>query len=128
MLTPERAPVRPRVLTPGNGTALPLEDEVQALAAAGTRGVVYVAGPIGSGKTTALRHLAAVLPAELPVRVAAESEPDAGHDVADRAGPTREPPVAAGRLGSPGPAPASPPLGRRPRGAGPQRVPECPVN
>src|SRR4051812_2008730 len=79
MLLPERAPVRPRVLTPGSGTALPLEDEVQALAAAGTRGVVHMIGSIGSGKTTALRHLAAVLPPSTPVRVAAESETDAGH-------------------------------------------------
>jgi uncharacterized protein YjbI with pentapeptide repeats len=61
MFQPERAPVRPRVLSPQSGEALPLEDEVRALLEAGARGLVQITGPVGSGKTTALRHLAAVL-------------------------------------------------------------------
>jgi uncharacterized protein YjbI with pentapeptide repeats len=61
MFQPQRAPVRPRVLCPQSGEALPLEDEVRALIEARARGVVQITGPTGSGKTTALRHLAAVL-------------------------------------------------------------------
>ncbi len=73
MLLPERAPVRPRVFAPGSSEAILLEDEIQSLAATGARGVVVVVGAIGSGKTTALRHLAAVLPPDAPVRVVPES-------------------------------------------------------
>jgi energy-coupling factor transporter ATP-binding protein EcfA2 len=62
MIQPKRAPVKPRVLCPASGEALPLEDEVRALLEAGARGVVEITGPAGAGKTTALRHLAAVLP------------------------------------------------------------------
>jgi uncharacterized protein YjbI with pentapeptide repeats len=61
MLYPQRAPVRPRVLCPQSGEALPLEEEVRALLEARARGLIQITGPSGSGKTTALRHLAAVL-------------------------------------------------------------------
>jgi uncharacterized protein YjbI with pentapeptide repeats len=61
-------------LAPGSGPALPLEDEIQALVAAGARGVVYVVGPVGSGKTTALQHLAAVLPSDARVSLLAETD------------------------------------------------------
>jgi uncharacterized protein YjbI with pentapeptide repeats len=61
MFQPQRAPVKPRVLSPG-GEALPLEDEVRSLLDAGERGLIQIIGPPGSGKTTALQHLAAVLP------------------------------------------------------------------
>src|SRR5262249_32643394 len=63
MIQPERALVKPRVLCPASGEALPLEDEVRALLETGARGVVAITGPAGAGKTTALRHLAAVFPA-----------------------------------------------------------------
>jgi uncharacterized protein YjbI with pentapeptide repeats len=69
MIQPERAPVKPRVVCPASGEALPLEDEVRALLEAGARGVVEITGPPGAGKTTALRHLAAVLPGSAPVRL-----------------------------------------------------------
>jgi uncharacterized protein YjbI with pentapeptide repeats len=68
MIQPERAPVKPRVLCPASGEALPLEDEVRALLEAGARGVVEITGPAGAGKTTALRHLAAVLPSSARVK------------------------------------------------------------
>jgi uncharacterized protein YjbI with pentapeptide repeats len=67
MIVPSRAPVRPRVLCPHSGEALPLEDEILRLVEAGRSGVVALVGPAGSGKTTALQHLAAVLPADAPV-------------------------------------------------------------
>jgi uncharacterized protein YjbI with pentapeptide repeats len=41
---------------------LPLEDEVRRLLDAGVSGVVALIGEAGTGKTTALQHLAAVLP------------------------------------------------------------------
>jgi uncharacterized protein YjbI with pentapeptide repeats/energy-coupling factor transporter ATP-binding protein EcfA2 len=63
MIQPQRACVKPRVLSPG-GEALPLEDEVRSLMDAGARGLIQITGPSGSGKTTALQHLAAVLPSE----------------------------------------------------------------
>jgi hypothetical protein len=78
MVLPQRAPVRPRVFGPGSEVALPLEDEIRALLAAGGRGVVYLTGPMGSGKTAALRHLAAVLPPGAPVHFLAESTALAG--------------------------------------------------
>jgi uncharacterized protein YjbI with pentapeptide repeats len=78
MVLPQRAPVRPRVFGPGSEVASPLEDEIRALLAAGGRGVVYLTGPMGSGKSAALRHLAAVLPAGAPVHFLAESTALAG--------------------------------------------------
>jgi uncharacterized protein YjbI with pentapeptide repeats len=68
MIQPERAPVKPRVICPASGESLPLEDEVRALLEAGARGVVEITGEAGSGKTTALRHLAAVLPSSARVK------------------------------------------------------------
>jgi uncharacterized protein YjbI with pentapeptide repeats len=67
MLTPRRAPVRPRVFTPESGEALPLEEEILPLLRPRARGAIEIVGPPGSGKTTALRHLDAVLPQEPPI-------------------------------------------------------------
>jgi uncharacterized protein YjbI with pentapeptide repeats len=46
-----------------------LEEEVRAFLDAGTRGVIALLGSEGMGKTTALRHLAAVLPAQSHLRL-----------------------------------------------------------
>src|SRR5262245_8692658 len=62
MLEPRRAPVRPRVISPVSGETLLLEDEIQAHLERGVRGMVWISGGPGSGKTTALAHLMAVLP------------------------------------------------------------------
>jgi uncharacterized protein YjbI with pentapeptide repeats len=67
MIVPQRAPVKPRVISPTTGEAIPLEDEIRSFLEAGTPALICLVGPPGSGKTTALRHLAAVLPPSAPV-------------------------------------------------------------
>jgi uncharacterized protein YjbI with pentapeptide repeats len=62
MLEPRRAPVRPRVISPVSGETLLLEDEIHALIERAASGMVWVTGGSGSGKSTALAHLLAVLP------------------------------------------------------------------
>ena len=59
MIAPRPAPVRPRILSPMCGEALPLDEEIPRLLASGTDMVALV-GAAGAGKTTALEHLAAV--------------------------------------------------------------------
>jgi uncharacterized protein YjbI with pentapeptide repeats len=68
MLIPQRAVVRPRAIAPHCGESLPLEDLVLAFleerqqegSEAGT--IIQIGGGAGAGKSTALAHLAAVLP------------------------------------------------------------------
>src|SRR3954471_6782694 len=69
MFTPQRALVRPRAISPHSGEPLPLEELVSEFLAdrqaqlgtiAGT--VIQIAGGPGAGKSTALAHLAEVLP------------------------------------------------------------------
>ena len=62
MIRIERALVKPRVFANGGNEALPLEDEIVRFLKAGTPGRVALLGLAGAGKTTALQHLAAVLP------------------------------------------------------------------
>jgi uncharacterized protein YjbI with pentapeptide repeats len=68
MIAPQPAAVRPRAYT-ANGEAILLEQEVCRLLDAGTRGVVALLGAPGSGKSTALQHLLAVLPPAAPVEL-----------------------------------------------------------
>ncbi len=56
------APVRPRVVSEASGETLLLEEEVRRYLDEGAKGAIALIGPPGSGKTTALGHLAAVLP------------------------------------------------------------------
>ena len=56
---PERAPVRPRVTVAGGFVARLLEEEVAELLGKGERVTVRLLGSPGSGRTTALIHLAA---------------------------------------------------------------------
>lgn len=67
-IQPKRAPVKPRTVSPISQAALPLEDAVIDWIAAHHRGVIELTGGCGAGKSTALAHLAAVLPAELPIQ------------------------------------------------------------
>jgi uncharacterized protein YjbI with pentapeptide repeats/energy-coupling factor transporter ATP-binding protein EcfA2 len=57
-----RAAVRPRVISPETGEAIRLEDEIGPMIQDGRGGLVVILGGPGSGKTTALRHLDAILP------------------------------------------------------------------
>jgi uncharacterized protein YjbI with pentapeptide repeats/energy-coupling factor transporter ATP-binding protein EcfA2 len=61
-VTAARAPVRPRVISPETGEAILLEEEIGPMIQAGQSGLVAIAGGPGCGKSTALRHLAAILP------------------------------------------------------------------
>src|SRR5262249_49288975 len=91
MIQPERAAVRPRIFALNSGAALPLDEEILRVLALPSAvlgsfaaraqnheeilrvlevpspGLVRIIGPSGSGKPTALRHLAAVLPPDAPV-------------------------------------------------------------
>jgi uncharacterized protein YjbI with pentapeptide repeats/energy-coupling factor transporter ATP-binding protein EcfA2 len=62
-----QATVRPRVLSPETGESLPLDDVVGPILAAGEPGVIRLVGPAGAGKTTALNHLARLVPPHLDV-------------------------------------------------------------
>src|SRR5688500_9550417 len=55
---PDRAPVVPRVRSESGGAALPLHERGALFLNACACGVVNVYGPRGSGKSTALAHLA----------------------------------------------------------------------
>jgi uncharacterized protein YjbI with pentapeptide repeats len=61
--------VVPRVRVEECGAALPLHQRIESLLNAGFNGPVNLYGPPGSGKTTALEHISAVLPKEAPVRL-----------------------------------------------------------
>jgi uncharacterized protein YjbI with pentapeptide repeats len=61
MIVPQTALVRPRVVSPVSAEILPLDEVVAQELAAGSR-IVQISGGPGSGRTTALAHLAATLP------------------------------------------------------------------
>jgi uncharacterized protein YjbI with pentapeptide repeats len=62
MIEPARASVRPRAFSSDGTETLLLEEEVGRLVTEKASGAIAVVGGVGSGKTTALRHLAALLP------------------------------------------------------------------
>jgi uncharacterized protein YjbI with pentapeptide repeats len=59
MIPVARAAVRPRFVSSATGASLPLEDEVRAWLEEGKPGCLRIDGGPGSGKSTALAHLAA---------------------------------------------------------------------
>ncbi len=83
---PEPASVRPRILTVDPQESLPLDAEVLSILSARQPGVIWISGPVGSGKTSALRHLLSVIrcPAGMRIRaiddVPADSLPSASAD------------------------------------------------
>jgi len=75
MVRPRQAAVRPRVISPDTGESIAMDDVIAGLIEAGARGTAEIWGPDGSGKTTALEHLAAAFgPAEHVVLL---DQPDA---------------------------------------------------
>jgi uncharacterized protein YjbI with pentapeptide repeats/energy-coupling factor transporter ATP-binding protein EcfA2 len=75
-VTAEQARVRPRVVSPDTGEAILLEEEIGSMIQAGRGGLVAITGGPGSGKTTALGHLAAILPPWARDRVRLIDQPD----------------------------------------------------
>jgi len=61
MIEAKQAPVRPRVFSLPSTTSLLLDEEIRSFLKAKARGQIAIVGPPGSGKTTALEHLAAKL-------------------------------------------------------------------
>jgi uncharacterized protein YjbI with pentapeptide repeats/energy-coupling factor transporter ATP-binding protein EcfA2 len=74
MIPAQHAPVKPRVFSDGGSDAFLLEDEIARLLEARMGGLVAILGPAGSGKTTALQHLAAVFPANSGVLLLDEND------------------------------------------------------
>jgi uncharacterized protein YjbI with pentapeptide repeats len=74
-LLPQRAPVRPRITAAPHTVPRPLDVEVADLLARGTGAVRLLVGPARSGKTTALRHLAAVFAGESRLRLVDSDAP-----------------------------------------------------
>lgn len=66
-IVPSRAAVAPRVRIAGQTAAIPLEHRIRQLLDRQPRGLINLVGPPGSGKTTALQHLAAVLGPDAPL-------------------------------------------------------------
>jgi uncharacterized protein YjbI with pentapeptide repeats len=62
MIEAKPASVRPRVLPAHGTTPLLLEEEARSFIDSDADGNIAIVGPTGSGKTTALTHLAATLP------------------------------------------------------------------
>jgi uncharacterized protein YjbI with pentapeptide repeats/energy-coupling factor transporter ATP-binding protein EcfA2 len=76
----QRAIVRPRVISPDTHEAVLLEDEIGSLIQKGARGFVQIVGGPGSGKSTALKHLAAILPPWMRERLQLLDDLDPGAD------------------------------------------------
>ncbi len=70
-----RARVRPRVLSPSTGESLPLDDTIGPILQGGDFGLIRVVGGPGSGKTTAVNHLAGLVPPHLKVSFLDEPDP-----------------------------------------------------
>lgn len=83
MINPERAPVRPRVILPETNDTIPLEDLLQEFQ--GRLGdALAIVGGVGSGKTTALAHVAAVLGEKLHISILDEPPPAELHHAVAR--------------------------------------------
>jgi len=67
MIHPERAVVRPMVRSAATGRTRPLDSAVAPLLRPGIRGRVAIVGGPGAGKTTALRHIASLVPGDARV-------------------------------------------------------------
>lgn len=82
-IEPRRAAVRPRVLVCAGGVARLLSEEVAELLARGQRAMVWLRGEVGSGKSTALAHLAAEFAGDARLRLYDGVMPTAGDHLVD---------------------------------------------
>ena len=77
----EHARVRPRIISLETGETIPLDDKIGQLLQEGRHELVGLVGGPGSGKTTALRHLAAVLPPWALARIRLVDDPQGYADI-----------------------------------------------
>lgn len=68
MITPCKATVKPRFISENSGEILPLEEEVCRIVERRRPGAIALLGAAGTGKTTALKHLASIIPPTTSVR------------------------------------------------------------
>lgn len=68
-ILPLRAAVKPRIWDEELGGTVPLEDEIVRIFKSQSARNVVLVGPPGSGKSTALAHLKAVLPEHFPIEM-----------------------------------------------------------
>ncbi|MEZ6059790.1 MAG: pentapeptide repeat-containing protein [Planctomycetaceae bacterium] len=73
-MQPSLASVRPRFVSKGTGDSLVLEETVRDAFQHCSSGIIEITGPAGSGKTSAVLHLLAVLSAERDVGLMDRSE------------------------------------------------------
>ncbi len=92
----ERAPVRPRIISPETGEAIPLDEKIGQLIQEGRHKLVGLVGGPGSGKTTALRHLAAILPPWALAQVRLVDDPRGYADIVALGGRDRHFVISAG--------------------------------
>ena len=100
---PNAARVRPRVISPETGEAIPLDDKIGQLIQEGRYELVGLVGGPGSGKTTALRHLAAVLPPWALAQVRLVDDPQGYADIVALGDSDRHFVIAAGVRLTPAP-------------------------
>ena len=75
MIEPQRAAVTPRVIWPDTGDTVPI-DEVFHRMDCSPAGAIEIVGSAGSGKSTALRHLAAESPKDRRIVWADDAKPE----------------------------------------------------
>jgi uncharacterized protein YjbI with pentapeptide repeats/energy-coupling factor transporter ATP-binding protein EcfA2 len=80
-LPAKRAPVRPRIISPVTGETVPLDDQIGQVIEEGRYEHVGLIGGPGSGKSTALQHLAAVLPPWALAKVHLADDPQVAADL-----------------------------------------------
>ena len=100
----ERARVRPRVISPETGEAIPLDDKIGQLIQEGRHDLVGLVGGPGSGKTTALRHLAAILPPWALAQVRLVDDPQGYADIVALGDKDRQFVISAGGQLPPAPS------------------------
>ena len=66
-IEPQRAAVKPRIRT-RDGGSVPLENELLPLLHPGAKGIIVILGETGSGRTSALQHVACLAPPDAHIK------------------------------------------------------------